>query len=265
MGRQSLKSVLRMVDEANSQLPVEQSFLADLKRSIELTAEKNKRLPSQTYKPSSMNCPRNMYYQVKGVEPQESQTYTSVGICNSGSDIHQRIQQAVLDMKENGFDCEYIKVSDYVRSRNLDYLDVVKEPDFEHTDYETKLYDKNLNMSFLCDGIIRYKDKYYILELKTEASFKFNSRSDVDPKHHNQGTAYSHEFGIDDVIFIYINRDILDMKPYMFHVTDAMREELVNNIKAVDSYVQKDEVPPKPNLPARACTYCGYKWRCDND
>ena len=97
----------------------------------------------------------------------------------------------------------------------LDYLDVVKEPDFEHTDYETKLYDKNLNMSFLCDGIIRYKDKYYILELKTEASFKFNSRSDVDPKHHNQGTAYSHEFGIDDVIFIYINRDILDMKPYM--------------------------------------------------
>ena len=266
MSRSALKSVLRMLDESTNEGSVEENFLADLKRSIELTDEKNRRLPSQTYKPSGMNCIRSMYYQVIGVIPTETfSSYSMVGICNAGSDIHQRIQQAVLDMKNNGIDCEYINVADYVRSRNLDYLEIVKEPDFEHHDYETKLYHKILNMSFLCDGIIKYKGKYYILELKTEASFKFNGRTDVDPKHHNQGTAYSLAFGIDDVVFVYINRDLLDMRSFMFHVTDEMRQKLVDKIQECDSYVQSKKVPPKPEISAKACQYCSYKTQCDAD
>lgn len=266
MSRSALKSVLRMLDESTNEGSVEENFLIDLKRSIELTDEKNRRLPSQTYKPSGMNCIRSMYYQVIGAIPTEtSSNYSMVGICNAGSDIHQRIQQAVLDMKSNGVDCEYINVADYVRSRNLDYLEIVKEPDFEHHDYETKLYHKILNMSFLCDGIIKYKGKYYILELKTEASFKFNGRTDVDPKHHNQGTAYSLAFGIDDVVFVYINRDLLDMRSFMFHVTDEMRQKLVDKIQECDSYVQSKKVPPKPEISAKACQYCSYKTQCDAD
>ena len=266
MSRSALKSVLRMLDESTNEGSVEENFLADLKRSIELTDEKNRRLPSQTYKPSGMNCIRSMYYQVIGATPTEtSSSYSMVGICNAGSDIHQRIQQAVLDMKSNGIDCEYINVAEYVRSRNLDYLEIVKEPDFEKGDYETKLYHKTLNMSFLCDGIIKYKGKYYILELKTEASFKFNGRTDVDPKHHNQGTAYSLAFGIDDVVFVYINRDLLDMRSFMFHVTDEMRQKLVDKIQECDSYVQSKKVPPKPEISAKACQYCSYKTQCDTD
>lgn len=266
MSRSSLKSVMRLLDDINTEISVEDSFLMDLKRSIELTDEKHKRLPSQTYKPSGMNCIRSMYYQVIGVEPTETASnYSLVGICNSGSDIHQRIQQAVIDMKDNGIDCEYINVADYVRSRNLDYLEIVKEPNFEKGDYETKLYHKTLNMSFLCDGIVRYKGKYYILELKTEASFKFNGRTDVDPKHHNQGTAYSLAFGIDDVIFVYINRDLLDMRSFMFTVTDEMRQKLVDKIQECDSYVQSNKVPPKPEMSNKVCAYCSYKGRCDCD
>ena len=176
MARNSLKNVLRLIDEAKQELPVEQSFLADLKRSIELSDEKNFRKGSQSYKPSSMNCVRQMYYMVNGVEPEVTSSYTLVGICNVGTDIHQRIQQAVLDMKSNGIDCEYVNVADYVRSRELDYLEIKQEPDFEHGNYETKLYHKTLNMSFLCDGIIKYQGRYYILELKTEGNNKFWSR-----------------------------------------------------------------------------------------
>ena len=65
-------------------------------------------------------------------------------------------------------DCEYINVADFVRSRNLDYLEIKKEPNPDAGEYETKLYHKDLNISFLCDGIIRYKDHYYILELKVK-------------------------------------------------------------------------------------------------
>lgn len=267
MARNSLKNVIRLIEDVKKTLPPEQDFLNDLKRSIELTANNNKRKGSASYKPSSMNCIRQMYYGVSGKDPEDTgENYTMVGICNAGTDIHQRIQQAVLDMKGNNMDCEYINVANYVRSRNLDYLEIRKEPDFENGNYETHLYHKDLNMSFLCDGIIRYKGKYYILELKTENNNKFWVREGVDPSHFNQGTAYSLSLQIPDVLFVYISRDVLDMKSFMFTPTDDMKQELVGRITECDEYVSKLTPPPKPeNVARKTCEYCSYRSQCRKD
>lgn len=264
MARNSLKSVFRLIDDAKDELPVEQSFLNDLNRSTEMDNDKNKREPSQTYKPSSMNCIRNMFYQVTG-HPQEPNAidYSGIGICDSGTDIHERTQKSVAGMIDNGFDCEYINVVDFVRNRNLDYLEIKGQ---NAAGTETKLYHKDLNMSFLCDGIIRYRGVYYILELKTEAGFKWNARKGVDPKHYAQGTAYSIAFGLNNVIFVYISRDILSRKAYMFTPTDEMKEELIGKITQCDEFIKIDELPPKPEeLPKGTCGYCAYYNACKNN
>lgn len=262
MARNSLRNVCRLIDSANTNTSPENDFLEDLKRSIEITENKNAGKPSQTYKPSSMKCVRNMYYQVTGSEPDVSDAkYTMVGICNSGSDIHIRIQQAIEGMKENGIDCEYIDVADFVKSRNLDYLEIKDKKGME-----TKLYHKLLNMSFMTDGIIRYKNHYYILEIKTENSYKWTTRKGVAEEHYPQGTAYSISFGLDEVIFLYINRDNLDMKAFMLNVTDEMKQDLVARIDESDRYVKLKKAPPKPiDLPKNACSYCGYKHLCEGN
>ena len=262
MARSALKNIIRMIEATQVTMPVEEAFLCDLERSIELDSVKESRPPSQTYKPSSMNCIRNMWYQVTGAEQDPSDTtYSFVGICNSGSDIHERIQGYVSRMKDNNIDCEYINVADYVTSRNLSDIEIVGQQGME-----TKLYHTKLNMSFLCDGIIRYRGKYYILELKTEASFKWNERKGVDPKHYNQGIAYSIAFGLDNVLFLYISRDVLSIKSYMFEVTDDMRMELIGKIEECDEWVQKLTVPTKPeNVIRSVCSYCNYKKRCERD
>lgn len=259
MSRQSLKNVIRLIDCARTDLPPEQNFLNDLKRSIEILENKNTRKPSQSYKPSSMNCIRNMWYQVTGAEPDESHmSYVLAGIVHSGSDIHERVQTAVSKMRENGIDCEYVDVAEFVKSRGLDNIQVISRQGME-----TKLFHKSLNMSFLTDGIIRYKGKYYILEIKTETSNKWISRKDVDPKHHNQATAYSMAFNIDEVIFVYINRDMLDMKSFMFNVTPEMKEELLGKIEKCDEYVRKKRVPPRPKeASGKFCQYCSYRGTC---
>lgn len=262
MARRSLNAVLKAIEKANSNVPVEQEFLDNLKRSIELEDMKNARKPSQTYKPSGMNCIRSMYYQVMGVDVEPDSNYVMVGICESGTDRHERIQNAISRMKDNGFDCEYIDVAEYVKSRGLDlYLDIV-----EKCGNETKLYDKVRNISFLCDGIIRYKGRYYIVEFKTESSFKWKDRKGVDPKHYNQARTYSLELQIDDVIFIYINRDIVDYKAYMYNVSGSERNDIINLIDTCQSYVDKKEVPPKPeDANDRKCAYCNYKELCKKD
>lgn len=266
MARSSLKNIARLIQSTQESIPVEQSFLADLQRSIELQNKKTAREPSKTYKPSSMQCIRNMYYQVTGTQQDDNESSCSlVGICNSGTDIHARLQQAVLDMKTNGMDCEYVNVEDFVRTRGLNNLQVVKSPDFNAKDYETKLFDKRLNISFLCDGIIRYKNKYYILELKTESTNKFMMRKGVDTKHYDQGTAYSILFNLENVIFIYVNRDVHNMKSYMFTPTQQMKQDLLDRISECDAFVLKNQVPPKPDVDSRVCNYCNYRLKCEGD
>ena len=262
MARYSLKNVCRLIETTREALPPEQDFLTDLKRSIELTADKEQRLPSKTYKPSGMNCIRASYYQLTGIQPDPSSSnYTLVGICNSGTDIHVRVQTAVTDMKENGMDCEYVPVDEFIKSRKIKDVDIVGI-----SGMETKLYHKKYNLSFMCDGIIRYKGHYYILELKTENSYKFANRKDVDPSHYNQATAYSLAFGIDQVLFVYISRDVLDMKAFMFNVTGEMKEGLVGYITDCDGYVERKIAPPKPkDVSKKACSYCTYKTQCNKD
>jgi CRISPR/Cas system-associated exonuclease Cas4 (RecB family) len=262
MARKSLKNVIKLIERANTDVPVEQQFLSDLKRSIELEDIKTARKPSQTYKPSGMNCIRSMYYQVMGAEVEPDSNYVMVGICEAGTDRHERIQNAISAMKSNGFDCEYIDVAEYVKSRGLDeYLDIV-----DKCGNETKLYDRNRNISFLCDGIIKYQSKYYIVEFKTESSFKWRDRKSVDPKHFNQARTYSLELQLEDVIFIYINRDIVDMKAYMYHVEQSERDGIIDLIRTCQGYVDKQELPPKPDdATDRKCAYCNYKDLCERN
>lgn len=262
MARTSLKNICRLIESAKETLSPEQDFLNDLKRSIELSADKDQRLPSKTYKPSGMNCIRASYYQVSGKEPDEAHSnYTLVGICNSGTDIHVRIQTAIVQMKENGMDCEYVPVDEFIKARHIKDINIVGV-----SGMETKLYHKKYNMSFMCDGIIKYKKHYYILELKTENSYKFANRKDVDESHHQQAIAYSLAFGIDQVLFVYISRDVLDMKAFMYKVTDEMKQDLIGYIEECDGYVKRQVPPPKPeNVLKKACSYCLYKTQCAKD
>ena len=256
------KALLNVLNMVNEDIAVEQQFLNDLKASIELSETKDKRKPSQTYKPSSLHCIRNMYYQVTGAESEKDRDSSElIGICESGTDRHDRIQKAVMRMIENNIDCEYIDVAKFVNARGFENITVV-----DKSGNETKLYNKELNMSFLCDCIIRYKDKYYILEIKTEASSKFWNRTGVNPDHILQGTAYSLNFGLDDVIFLYECRDNCNKKCYKLHVTDDMRNNLVHKIKECNEYVNNGNPPPIPdNLGKNTCAYCNYSGRCNRD
>ena len=261
MASSSRKNVIRLLDEVQESLSPEQGLLEDLKRSIELSDKKNRRKPSMMYKPSSLRCIRNMYYQRIGQETDdEGSSYTLVGICNSGSDIHIRIQTAISEMKENGMDCEYLNVAEFVKRKKLENIEVVSQQGME-----TKLRDNKYHLSFMCDGIIKYKSHYYILEIKTETVNKWFTRKGINESHIDQATAYSIALGIKEVIFIYISRDTLDMKSFLFKPDDDTKQELIGKLVNCEDFVYKGIVPPKPEADKKLCQYCNYKERCRAD
>lgn len=249
------KTLMSVINAKLDELSPEESFLVELKQTVSKMNPPRK--GSNHYKPSSMNCDRAMYYIAKDTEPDDAlPNYNSVRITESGSSSHERIQYYVSKMRDKGYDCDWIDPEWFANIKGLTYLKVVDKKEFE-----TKFLDTRYNLSFLCDGIIRYKGKYYILEIKTETDYKNMNRTEADAKHRNQSICYSLSLGINDVMWIYESRNICDPKTYHTHVEDKDREEVVMRIEYVDDCVKNNRVPEKAtNLDA--CKYCSFKSTC---
>ena len=117
----------------------------------------------------------------------------------------------------------------------------------------------------MCDGVIRYKGEYYILEIKTESSFKFNNRTDVDASHYTQACTYSYTLQIPQVLFLYENRDTCQKKAYVYKPTQETINELVlDKIEQCELHLEEHRVPPIPkDISAKTCRYCNYKTICE--
>lgn len=253
------RGIFKLIEVASSSLSIEQAFLEDLKMSI--SKSEDSYVPSRFYKPSSMLCIRNMYYQRSGKSTDVRVLQASFkGILESGTDRHERIQKAISDMKKNGFDCEYIDVETFVKENNLTHIKIISK-----SGMETKCLNTKYSISFLADGIIKYKNKYYILEIKTEISSKFWNRTDAEDSHKTQATAYSLSFNINETIFLYENRDTCDKKSFLVVVTDDMKlDRVVGKIEECEGYLKRGIIPPKCDN-KKACKYCNYVNSCRED
>lgn len=257
----SLRMALTPKATAGQNLDPAAELLSCVNRAITKEAHDNERPPSRAFHPSSMQCERNMFYQLKGVAQEGSVSVELVGICDSGTDRHLRLQKLIDGQTMRNLGWHYVDVAEYVERKGYPHLEIKGKGEME-----TKLYDRVRNVSFMTDGILHwdYTGKDYVLEIKTEASMKFYKRTGVDPKHHDQGVMYALEFGIEDVIFLYESRDNTAHKTYLFHVTPEMVAEKEAQIQRVTGYSRRNELPPLPSEETRkyACTYCPYANLC---
>lgn len=254
----SLRNLAKMINEANKEKTPEQEFIAIYNEAIQRSNEQ--RRPSKTYKPSSLGgCMRRMYFEVTGADIDKNRKIDPniIEIGHSGTDRHERIQNNIINAQNLGYDIEWVDVEEYLEQWPQPGTRVV-----EKIGLETKLRNDVLNMSFLCDGIIKLKGEYYILEIKTEASFKWNGRSEIVEKHKYQGVAYSTCLGIDKILYVYENRDFCNKKPFILEVSQQMKEEkVVHRIETCNVYVEKEQVPPMTTMQSE-CKYCPFTQVC---
>lgn len=250
-----LSGIAKLIKASKNASP-DTSFLNELIRTVENLDEQ--RMPSKAYKPSSLGgCMRNMYFQMVEAKLDGTPTdYCLIGICESGTGRHDVIQNYVAKMREQGFDCDWVDVEEYIKEFKPEGTTVI-----EKQGMETKCYNEIFNLRFLCDGIIKYRGEYYILEIKTESTYKYSSHDEPYAEHKVQATTYSMAFGINDVIFLYENRDNTSKKTYLIEVTDEMKQEVADKIFTCDEHIAKKQAPPKStNL--KDCQYCNYKRAC---
>lgn len=260
MSRKSLMDMLKAVQEEKN-IDYAKKFLADFTHTIEKIDADNSRPPSQTLKPSSLRCLRSGFFQVVGAPLDGVPTSTNlIGICESGTFIHEMVQSKAV--KLDGW--EYVNVAEYVREKNLN-LEILKECDFEKGEYETKLYSNKYNIRFLADGILKYKNKIFILEIKSISGSKFYTTKDVPSHYKTQAISYSKLLGIPSVLFLFVDRDLFNMKTFLYTPTEQERMDWDANLSYVTYCIENNIVPAKQEIAKKDrkfCQYCDYRNVC---
>lgn len=247
-------------------------------------------------RPSSLStCLRKLTFEFVG-EDEEFGYNGTPRIGESGTDAHTRIQRYVEKMKDHGYDAEFISVKDYLKQfpqEDLEIIDETKDHVVISTDIEndsivykvegkqytknltwyldrykgpeTLVYNKRTRSRFKTDGIIKFHGKYYIFEIKTENERKYKSHvKTLEPheKHTFQGTYYALSFNIDDVMFLYENRNTCEFFVTIMHVDEGKKQGVEHQISEAIRYGENNWVAPR-TVSRTECMFCPYQTKCN--
>ena len=263
----SRRRLLKVIDQAVMKQPLNKAFLTDLMSAIEQNDMRGSRKPSPYYKPSSFVCLRQMYFMRIGEKPDESRTeYTLIGMANTGTGRHDDIQSVLLKMESMGYDWRYVDVAEYIkRQQSIGKCTSIEIRGTRGA--ETKLFDKALQLSFMCDGIIQRisTGEFYLFEFKNQISFKFSNISNnqkMDPAHIDQVSCYCTSLELDRAFVVYESRDACQLEcPEIFEVTKEMKEKVVSKIMECEGYIER-LVPPPMHHDTKPCRWCSYQTSC---
>lgn len=258
MGRKSLFELIH--NASKEKIDYANEFLIDLEYHIKKLEKDSQKEISKTFKPSSIKCQRCAVMQVLSApKNKEIRSSNMIGITSAGSFIHEMIQSKVVSMPN----WEYVDVVEYVEA-NED-LHVLVPCDFENGVYETKLHSDMWNMNFLVDGILRKNRKYIILEIKSISSRGFFKTKEVPDKYKDQAISYCNLLGIDDVLFLFVDRDLFNMRTFLYTPTENEKINWKNMMNQNLKFVHDNIIPAKPEYADKSfCQYCSYSEYCSS-
>ena len=215
----------------------------------------------QTFAPSQMRCDRVSWFRLRGVQP-DKVNEPDVGLsftAQVGTACHESIQARLsTSLKE-----DWLSVDDWVKMNPEHFKDY--EMEITGKGYESVIDLKSpFPVRFACDGIVRFKDKIRLLEIKTSEFSSWNDLTEPKPVHIDQIKTYCALLGIDDVLFLYQDRQYGGLKCFEVTVTKAEQQAVLDRmtkvLELVEAHIAPDGLPKGD--PWCSSSMCPYFEKC---
>lgn len=212
---------------------------------------------SQTFAPSSFRCMRRSWFRLRGVQPdipKEADRRLEFS-AELGTACHRVIQSNLKEALKD----DWIDVVQYLKDHPIPYAYSVEEDDLE-----TKVHIENPPINFACDGIIRWKDKYYLLEIKTSEYGSFQDLTDVKSQHVEQIKTYASLLNLNNILVVYQDRMYGELKVYEMILHDSERDHILETMDYVLQCVEYNIAPEGLPKGDSWCTpnMCPYFEKC---
>lgn len=222
-------------------------------------AEKNSEPSHKTFAPSGFRCKRKMWFRLRGTEPDQLKQVDRVlnFTAEIGTACHKIIQSNLKEALQD----DWIPVDRYLQEHPIPYDYTLKQDD---DGLETKIEILDPPIRFACDGIIRWKGKLYLLEIKTSEYSSFDELTDPKSEHIMQVKCYTTLLGLSGVLFMYQDRQYGSLKVYEMNVSDADKQMVTNTMKYVQDMAEANLAPEPLPKGDKWCTpnQCPYYKKC---
>lgn len=210
---------------------------------------------SCTFAPSAMRCKRKSWFRLRGTKPDflQEPDLTLDHTATVGTALHAHIQS--LLSKALGED--WIDVEWFLKEFPIPY-----EYKLTKNGYETLVEINSPPIKFACDGIIRIKGCYYLLEIKSSEYNSFLELKETKAHHKDQIKTYSTILNIPHVLTLYIDRLYGKVKSFEFSVSGVEMSNIKQDMAYVMQMAKANIAPEKLPSGDYMCSNCEYKLKC---
>ena len=211
--------------------------------------------PSQTFAPSCIRCKRKSWFRLRGAavdklpEPDSVMDFTAM----VGTAIHAYVQKKLSRV----LGAEWVEVEDYLREFPIPYQYTLTK-----SNYETLVELSDPPMKFACDGIIKIRGIYYLLEIKSSDYESWRKLSSFKEHHRDQIETYSTILNIPHVLTLYVDRLYGNVKSYEYTVSanemSQVRQDMIYVQQMAAACIAPDRLPVGDYM----CSNCEYKIKC---
>ena len=207
----------------------------------------------QTFAPSQMRCDRISWFRLRGVKPDPATPDPTLEFtAQVGTACHRIIQQRLSSAEG----IEWLSVDEWLRAHSmlLDYS--VKREGYEQ---QIECFNP-FPIRFACDGLIRFKDEVYLLEIKTSEFSSFQDLIEPKDKHMDQIRCYAALLNVSKALVLYQDRNYGSIKCFEIVISDAEKEATLSKMKNVMELVEANIAPEKlpkgdPDCTPSMCPY----------
>lgn len=222
--------------------------------------EQSKRMPHQTFAPSSFRCDRRSWFRLRGVTPDTNSNPDSVleFAAQMGTACHRMIQSNLKAMLGS----DWVDVMKYV------YRELPNNRMYTctHSDdgFETLVDVADKRVRFSVDGLILWKGQYTLIEIKSVEFSVWNELTEPRSEHSDQVKFYGSLLNVHKALVIYIDRQYGQLKCYEVDITSSDKSYVEQKMSYVLSCVESGIAPEPLPVGDKWCTrnMCQYYDKC---
>lgn len=220
--------------------------------------EHNDKPKSKSFAPSSFRCDRYSWFKLRGVQPDAISVpdRTLQFSADIGTACHELIQGRLSEK----LGADWINVKDYLDSVPRQFSYDIVQKGFESLIEIKEPYP----VRFACDGLLRWKDKLYLLEIKTSEFGSFDSLVEPKPKHIDQIKCYCALLDLSNVLVVYQDRQYGGMKCFELTVSETEKKAVLDKMQYIIQMVDANIAPEGLPVGDEHCSsnMCPYYKKC---
>lgn len=218
--------------------------------------------PSLYYK-----CIRQIWYEMLRYPRTGKWKAKSIRTLEIGTALHEWVQEKIFMQVD--FPISLVPVNELVvwGQEGIEFFNEQQNKKENRPAMEIGFVDKRWTERYfiygIVDGIIHFENRDMIFEFKTINPSDFEYLFEPLEDHKKQAALYALSLGINNIMFLYLNKGNSQWKAFHYIVTQEQKDWALNRIQLIDKYLINRILPEKEEN--NYCNFCAYKNICNEN